>query len=148
MCNSVRSKSGTHSPFLTGVGYMNDWPNILLPLNPVTRYSDYETGDQLESTYSGYHRDRPEHGTDNEEFWIFHFHDVRWDFLVARVESYNGYSYKNLIRNLFDILYCTPCDRFSVFMPGHDYNGVSKLQKPWSYGGKGNRCVCLVVHSC
>lgn len=40
-----------------------------------------------------------------------------------------GYRSEDVARQLFNVLYCTPIDIFSVFTPGHDYGGAALFQE-------------------
>ncbi|KAF2799430.1 hypothetical protein K505DRAFT_332568 [Melanomma pulvis-pyrius CBS 109.77] len=116
---AVRSTRGASSPFLTGVGFLNDRPELIAHPDEAHRYSDSTEG--LETHPLRYK---------SNQFWVFPFHDACWSLLLARVANGEDHSKTQVASHLFNILYCTPRDRFSIFTPGHDYDVVAQFQRP------------------
>jgi hypothetical protein len=117
----VRGICGTSSPFLTGVGYFCVYSlNYVLHPNHTSGYCN--SIEELEK-YDAEHY--------NGEFWILPFHDACWKLLLDRVADCQGFNSELVVRNLFDILYCSPCDSIGRYIPGHDYNGAAQLQFDW-----------------
>jgi hypothetical protein len=117
----VRSSRRPSRPVLTGLGYLNDNPDLVVHPNEAIRYSD--SVDEL-----GIFLLNPR----SNDSWIFSFHDACWKLLLSRLWEIGIMSSGQLVADLFNILYCTPCNRHFVLTPGHDYGGATQFQFPYA----------------
>ncbi|KAF2761048.1 hypothetical protein EJ05DRAFT_497614 [Pseudovirgaria hyperparasitica] len=114
---AVRSIRGTSSPFVTGVGYLDPHHDLIVHPDETTRYSD--TSEGLETDPFHYR---------SGDYWVFPFHDACWSLLLSRTAK-QGHDSAQVARSLFQILYCTPWNRYYTAIGEHDYGGASKFQK-------------------
>lgn len=112
--NSVR---GTSLPLITGVGYLSPMDELIAHPDETIRYSDATGG--LESfLFLNLSR----------QYWAFFFHDACWSLLLSRT-SQQGHESAQVVRHLFQILYCTPWKIYYTAMRGHDYGGASNFHR-------------------
>lgn len=115
----VRHEDSNGTTTLTGVGYLNSSERIVAPQD---REHSYRS---VESSLDSFAPLR------DAGFWTFVFHAGCWAVLCERV--LDDTSTPSLISDvLFNILHCTPRDKYKYFRPGHDFGGAARFQQPVS----------------
>jgi hypothetical protein len=114
----VRCRPGISIPTLSGVGFINEDEEFVAPSDPALSYLDRS----VDLVYHPLKSDR--------DFVIFIMHDACWKLLLVRLsdDKVEKDWQVNVVRHLFDILYCTPQDSLGFFTPGHDYGGAGQFQ--------------------
>lgn len=114
----MKSVQGTLSPFVTGIGYLTSNHELIAHPDQNIRYSSGIEGLELSPILCT-----------SGQYWVFIFHDACWSLLLERIDR-EGDNVADIGRLLFQILYCTPWNRYYTAKCGQNYGGASELQGP------------------
>ncbi|KAH8677345.1 hypothetical protein BX600DRAFT_123255 [Xylariales sp. PMI_506] len=132
---AIRTRSYVHDAFVTGVGYLNSYQEVIADRDEALRYTSPEVQPEA-------HRLRYA----SRAYWAFPIHDACWLLLLSRVDPDGRIGAGRIAQHLFSLLYNTPTDGSRTLRFNHNYRGAVVIQQESRRGYPVNVGLQVALH--